>query len=87
MAGRIEKVLAIAAAERFEDLVLGAWGCGVFRNDPRLIARLFRDALVAPNGWAAKFRHIVFAVFDPTAAGENRAAFEEAFAPATRRAP
>ena len=86
MAGRVEKVLALAAAEGYAELVLGAWGCGVFRNDPRMIARLFHDALFGHDGRAKKFRRIVFAVFDPTAAGENRAAFEEAFAAVTGRA-
>ena len=87
MAGRVDKVLAFAAAEGYEHLVLGAWGCGVFRNDPRLIARLFQGALFGPGAWAAKFRRVAFAVFDPTAAGENRAAFENAFEAVTRRAP
>jgi len=86
MAGRVEKLLAFAGAEGFEDLLLGAWGCGVFRNDPRLIARLFHDALFGEGAWATKFRRVVFAVYDPTDRGENRVPFEETFA-ATRGAP
>jgi uncharacterized protein (TIGR02452 family) len=85
MAGRVEKLLAFAAAEGFEDLLLGAWGCGVFRNDPRTIARLFHDALFGPDAWATKFRRIVFAVYDPTDRGENRVPFEETFSAAARR--
>jgi uncharacterized protein (TIGR02452 family) len=84
MAGRVEKLLAFAAAEGFEDLLLGAWGCGVFRNDPRTIARLFHEALLGPDAWASKFRRIVFAVYDLTDHGENRVPFEEMFAPAAR---
>jgi len=86
MAGRVEKVLSLAAAEGFEHLLLGAWGCGVFRNDPRLIARLFFEALFGEGGWGRKFRRVVFAVFDPTSAGENRRAFDEAFAAVAREA-
>jgi uncharacterized protein (TIGR02452 family) len=86
MAGRVEKVLAFAAAEAYEHLLLGAWGCGVFRNDPRMIARLFHEALFGPDAWAGKFRRVVFAVFDPTPSGENRAVFEEAFASVARNA-
>ena len=84
MAGRVEKVLAFAAADGFEHLVLGAWGCGVFRNDPRMIARLFFDALFGDGGWGRKSRHVVFAVYDPTGTSENRIAFEETFAAVTR---
>jgi uncharacterized protein (TIGR02452 family) len=86
MAGRVEKVLAFAAAEGFEQLLLGAWGCGAFRNDPRLIARLFFQALFGDGGWGRKFRRVVFAVFDPTLAGENRRPFDEAFATVARGA-
>jgi uncharacterized protein (TIGR02452 family) len=42
---RVERVLGVAALHGHEVLVLGAWGCGVFRNDPRQVAELFRDAL------------------------------------------
>ena len=31
-------MLAVAAAHEHRVLVLGAWGCGVFRNDPALVA-------------------------------------------------
>jgi uncharacterized protein (TIGR02452 family) len=81
MAGRVEKLLALAAAERFEELVLGAWGCGVFRNDPRLIARLFHDALFGPDRWARKFGRVTFAVYTSARERENLDAFEALFAP------
>ena len=34
-----------AASHSVDVMVLGAWGCGVFRNDPKDIATMFRDAL------------------------------------------
>ncbi len=34
MASRIRRVLAIARAFGYEALVLGAWGCGTYGNDP-----------------------------------------------------
>jgi uncharacterized protein (TIGR02452 family) len=63
MRGRVEKVLAVAAAHRHEALVLGAWGCGVFRNDPTDVARWFHEHLM---GGVLKdvFRTAVFAVLD-----------------------
>lgn len=57
---RIRKMLSLAAVQGYEYLVLGAWGCGVFQNDPEMIAELFREKLT--DHFAACFRHIVFAI-------------------------
>jgi uncharacterized protein (TIGR02452 family) len=40
---RILRVLAIARSYRHAALVLGAWGCGAFGNDPHRTARDFRQ--------------------------------------------
>jgi uncharacterized protein (TIGR02452 family) len=80
MAGRVQKLLALAACEGFEELVLGAWGCGVFRNDPRLIARLFHEALIGPDRWAWRFARVTFAVFTSERERANLEAFDELFA-------
>src|SRR5437764_10893947 len=45
MERRVGKVLALAAGHGHDGVVLGAWGCGVFRNDPGMIAELFHAAL------------------------------------------
>ena len=42
---RIRRVLAIARAYGYSALVLGAWGCGAFGNDPMRTARDFKTAL------------------------------------------
>jgi uncharacterized protein (TIGR02452 family) len=44
--------------------VLGAWGCGVFRNDPAVVARLFGEFLLGGGTFERAFEHIVFAVLD-----------------------
>lgn len=62
MADRIDKVLTIMAGHGHDAAVLGAWGCGVFKNDPDLIATLFREALV--TRFSGCFRMVVFAVLD-----------------------
>ncbi|MBM3869227.1 MAG: TIGR02452 family protein [Verrucomicrobia bacterium] len=62
MGARIVKVLAAAQANGHDALVLGAWGCGNFANDPALIADLFRQALQGPFHGA--FRRVTFAVID-----------------------
>jgi uncharacterized protein (TIGR02452 family) len=57
---RIEKLLALCVHKQHHNIVLGAWGCGVFQNDPENIAELFREALT--GRFANQFKEIVFAV-------------------------
>lgn len=57
---RMLRVLTVFAAGGSTDLVLGAWGCGVFKNDPVTVASLFREALGHFG-----FRRVIFAVLDP----------------------
>jgi uncharacterized protein (TIGR02452 family) len=61
---RAELVLATAHAHGIERLVLGAWGCGVFRNDPALVAGVFADLLTGSGHYAKVFSWVLFAVFD-----------------------
>ncbi len=64
MERRIAKVLTIAAGHGHDAAVLGAWGCGVFRNDPQEIAELFREALA--GAFHGAFARVAFAVLDRT---------------------
>ncbi|WP_417737213.1 TIGR02452 family protein [Rosistilla oblonga] len=59
---RIDRVLAIAQAYRYNSLVLGAWGCGAFGNDPLQTAKDFRDAL--EGDFAGVFSSVIFAIAD-----------------------
>jgi uncharacterized protein (TIGR02452 family) len=77
---RSERVLALAASLRIPTLILGPWGCGVFRNDPTMVARTFADHLKPGGHWRSRFERIAFSVLDTSAAGETFRAFEEAFA-------
>jgi uncharacterized protein (TIGR02452 family) len=45
MRSRIRKILDVAAAEKVEVLILGAWGCGAFRNPADVVAGLFHELL------------------------------------------
>jgi len=66
---RAGQVLAVAAAEApGSHLVLGAWGCGVFRNDPRDVAAAFAEHLLPCTPIASSFASITFAVWG----GKNR---------------
>jgi uncharacterized protein (TIGR02452 family) len=59
--------------------VLGAWGCGVFRNDPQQIAALFAAALTGPFHGA--FAEVVFAILDHGPERRFIGPFERVFAP------
>lgn len=86
LAVRAERVLETAVAHGYRRLVLGAWGCGVFRNDPAQVAQAFR-ALLGPGGrFAEAFEHVVFGVLDRTRDSAVLGAFQETFS-SSRSAP
>ncbi|MGW0706392.1 TIGR02452 family protein [Streptomyces sp. NPDC002643] len=72
---RAERVLEVAVTHGYRRLVLGAWGCGVFGNDPARVAGAFR-ALLLGGRFEAHFEHVVFAVLDRTRGAVVRTAFE-----------
>jgi uncharacterized protein (TIGR02452 family) len=59
---RIHRILAIAQSYGYTALVLGAWGCGAFANDPHRTASDFRQAL--ENEFKGAFSDIRFAITD-----------------------
>ncbi|TRO68081.1 TIGR02452 family protein [Streptomyces sp. IB201691-2A2] len=79
LASRAERVLETAAAHGYRRLVLGAWGCGVFQNDPAQVAGAFRALLTDGGRFAGSFEHIVFGVLDRTKGAVVLSAFERAF--------
>ncbi|MFF0003010.1 TIGR02452 family protein [Streptomyces tibetensis] len=86
LAVRAERVLETAVAHGYRALVLGAWGCGVFRNDPVQVAEAFR-ALLGPGGrFAGAFEQVVFGILDRTRDRAVLGAFEETFS-SSRSAP
>lgn len=73
------KLLSLAVYHDCDALVLGAWGCGVFRNDPSMVAQMFADFLL-PNGqfWG-RFKRVVFSVLDFSEQGRIFAQFNSRF--------
>jgi len=71
-------VLDIARHHGVDTLVLGAWGAGVFRNDPVMVAQIFK-ALLARD-FANVFARVVFAVLGTSESSANHRAFAETFA-------
>ncbi len=65
MRHRMKLALAIFAHQNCRHLVLGAYGCGVFRNDPEKIALWWKELL--DNDFKNVFDTIFFAVLDRSA--------------------
>lgn len=59
---RITRMLHLFAQHGVVDVVLGAWGCGVFKNSPAVVASLFKEQL--DGKFRGHFRRVVFAVLD-----------------------
>lgn len=56
---RIKFVLDVMASESVDCAILGAYGCGVFGQDPTEVAQIFKEELTSG---AYPFEHAVFAI-------------------------
>ena len=74
---RMDKMLRLAASRKVECLILGAWGCGVFQNNPAEVAGYFQELLTGK--YADNFRKVVFAVRDSSKNQAVYNAFSQAF--------
>jgi uncharacterized protein (TIGR02452 family) len=80
---RIHRVLAIARAFDHSALVLGAWGCGAFENDPFRTAVDFRRAL--ESAYRGSFSDVVFAIVDWAPERRFLSPFRDVFAAGTSK--
>ena len=79
---RIRNILEAAMDNESDVLILGAFGCGVFKNPPKVVAKAFREVLEESRYHA--FRKVVFAIKssvggDPYTVCPNLAAFQTEF--------
>ncbi len=65
IAAKILQTLRAFKAHGVRRPILGAFGCGVFGNDPTAVARLFAQAL-RQREFNGAWDEVVFAVYDPT---------------------
>ncbi len=77
MRERIDRVLAIAQAYGYRSLILGAWGCGAYHNNPYAVAELFRDALTGP--YLGAFETVTFAIADWSPDRQTLGPFRDTF--------
>ena len=73
---RFKRILEVAAAMKEEVLILGAFGCGAFENNPSVVAKAAKDAVEL---YKKNFEIIEFAVFCTPDRKENYEAFRKAF--------
>lgn len=71
---RIKFVLDIAEDNNVETLILGAYGSGVFRQNPNEVASVFRDTL---NKYNYHFKKVIFAI--PKGKNNNFNCFKKVF--------
>ncbi len=65
---RAKGIMSVAVENNVDTLVLGAFGCGAFMNDPSIVAEAYRDALDEMAGY---FQVIEFAVYCRPGFSEN----------------
>jgi uncharacterized protein (TIGR02452 family) len=58
---KIRSILRAALINRNDSIVLGAFGCGAFRNDPVEVTKLFKEVLQEEE-FAVAFKNIYFAI-------------------------
>ena len=71
---RIRRIFKIAIAEDNEVFILGAFGCGAFKNSPIMMARVFRKVM---QEYLDRFDVIEYAVFHVGEETANFTAFSE----------
>ena len=75
MTRRIGRILQVAADNAVDNLILGAFGCGAFRNPPEIVASIFKEELTP---CMHSFKRIEFAIKD-FRTDTDYAAFEKVF--------
>lgn len=73
---KAEVILYIAVSEGENVIILGAFGCGAFRNPPEVVAQGYKEVI---QDYLYDFRTIEFAVYCPPQRGDkNYRAFAKA---------
>lgn len=73
---RAVHMLSVAASKGVDILVLGAFGCGAFRNNPEIVSMAYKTALEQFEG---AFEKVKFAIFCAEHEIENFISFKEIF--------
>ncbi|MBQ3692006.1 MAG: TIGR02452 family protein [Clostridia bacterium] len=77
MIRRIRIILRIAEEHGFKNIVLGAWGCGAFGNNPEDVSNYFKTVIINEK-YGLYFDEICFAVYGTTNS-KNFVSFKNTF--------
>lgn len=81
MVKRCRRILELCIDKGNDVFVLGAFGCGVFKNPPELISEIFKF-LIVDEGYGLFFKKIIFAIkIKPDQTTELIDTFKNAFLP------
>lgn len=72
---RIDFLLGLCVQQGFSHLILGAWGCGSFGQNPEEVANIFKKLLTGK--YKNRYKKVVFAI--PNEHGRNYKAFHRIF--------
>lgn len=75
---RIKNIFEAAIDNGVEVIILGAFGCGAFKNPPEVVAEAFHE-VIDENGYADNFKKIVFAIKCNPNNTKNLDVFQEEF--------
>lgn len=70
---KLRRILEVALSEGCETIILGAFGCGAFRNNPEVVALANRNVI---KEYLYAFKNIEFAVYCPPRDDSNFKIFE-----------
>ncbi len=70
---RLRRILEVALSEGCETIILGAFGCGAFQNNPEVVALANRNVI---KDYLHAFKNIEFAVYCPPHDDSNYKTFE-----------
>ena len=71
---RIKRIFDVAVANQAEVLILGAFGCGAFRNPPKLVSEVFAELTKEYRDY---FNVIEYAIFCADYETDNFKAFRD----------
>ena len=75
---KIKAIIECAVENKVDNLILGAFGCGEFANDPQLVSKIFKKILIDEEYYKF-FENVHFAIFTPLGKTKNINEFKKTF--------